>query len=364
MQANTPLRQLILLAALAMAAGSLQAQGDPGMTSRGQPTRVERDSAYARVVATLHEGRFSYVRIETREPGAPLNQHPVSIDAVALRALLARVQLPGSKNEPLFNKDELDEIVPPLVQALARATPEQDVSFSVSGQHGVLGPLALRLATTARVFFADGSMNLIFGLVRRDVEAQYRATGYQMALEPGKRSAAVDRSVKLAAAPGATNRRADWLVLDPQAKAPATAAAPALPTPALVVPAPSAAPAAAPAPAPAASSAPAPAPAASSAPAPVPAPAPAPAAAVPPAAAATAAPTAASAAAPVAPAASFPPPPATVAPPPPRTAPAPDAEAMYRNVAERLKVLQKLRDTGVITEQEYQEKRREILKAL
>jgi mannose-1-phosphate guanylyltransferase len=62
-----------------------------------------------------------------------------------------------------------------------------------------------------------------------------------------------------------------------------------------------------------------------------------------------------------------PPPPATVAPPPPRApapAAAPDAEALYRNTSERLKALQKLRDTGVITEQEYQEKRREILKAL
>jgi hypothetical protein len=328
---RTPQR-LALLLALMTAAGSLQAQGDPGMTARGQPTRIERDSAYGRVVATLHEGRFSYVRIETREPGAPLNQHPVSIDPVALRALLARVQLPASDNEPLFNKDELDEIVPPLAQALARATPEQDVSFSVSGKHGLLGPLALRLATTARVFFSDGAMNLIFGLVRRDVESQFRATGYQMALEPGKRAEAVDRTAKLSATPGATNRRADWLALDPKATVPAVAA-PTLPTPALVVPAPAAA------------TAPAAAPAASTLAPPAPAPA-----AAPPAAAAV------------------PPPPATTAPPPPRApapaAAAPDAEAMYRNVSERLKALQKLRDTGVITEQEYQEKRREVLKAL
>jgi hypothetical protein len=337
MHFTPPARRLALLLALLTATGSLQAQGDPGMTSRGQPTRVERDSAYGRVVATLHEGRFSYVRIETREPGAPLNQHPVSVDPVALRALLARVQLPGSKNEPLFNKDELDEIVPPLAQALARATPEQDVSFSVSGQHGLLGPLALRLATTARVFFADNSMNLIFGLVRREVEAQFRATGYQMALEPGKRAEAVDRTVKLAATPGATNRRADWLVLDPKAAAPAVAA-PALPAPALVVPAPAAAPA----------------PASATAPAATPA---APATAAPPPAPAASAPAAAA----------VPPPPATVAPQPPRApapAAAPDAEALYRNTSERLKALQKLRDTGVITEQEYQEKRREILKAL
>jgi len=47
------------------------------------------------------------------------------------------------------------------------------------------------------------------------------------------------------------------------------------------------------------------------------------------------------------------------------SAPAPaDSDAIYRQVAERLKALQKLRDTGVITEEEYQQKRREILKAL
>jgi hypothetical protein len=154
-----------------------------------------------------------------------------------------------------------------------------------------------------------------------------------MALEPGKRAEAVDRNAKLAATPGATNRRADWLALDPKATAAAPAvAAPALPAPALVVPAPAAAPVAAPAPAQA--------PAATSTVAPSPAPA-------------TAAPVV--------------PPPASVAPSQPRApapATAPDAEAMYRNTAERLKALQKLRDTGVITEQEYQEKRREILKSL
>jgi len=52
--------------------------------------------------------------------------------------------------------------------------PEQDVSFAVSGQHGMLGALIPRSATTVRVFFAEGRMNLIFGLVRQDWEAGSR----------------------------------------------------------------------------------------------------------------------------------------------------------------------------------------------
>jgi hypothetical protein len=326
---RTPAR-LALAVALTLAGGTLHAQTDPGMSGRGQTVRIERDSAYGRVVSVVREAPFSYVRIETREPGAALNQHPVQIDPAALRAMLARVQLAGTRSEPLFNSGELDELVPPLAQALARATPEQDVSFAVAGQHGLMGPLALRVVTTARVFWTGNTMNLVFGLVRRDVEAQFRATGYQVALEPGKRAEAVDRKVQLTAATGATSRRADWLVLDPSAAAPApAAAAPApLPAPALVVPAPST-------------------PAAASA-------APAPAPATPAATPATPASTA-----------TAPPAPATSAPRAP-AAPAAgsDADAIYRNVSERLKALQKLRDSGAITEQEYQDKRREILKAL
>jgi hypothetical protein len=41
--------------------------------------------------------------------------------------------------------------------------------------------------------------------------------------------------------------------------------------------------------------------------------------------------------------------------------PAPDADVLYRNVSERLKALQRLRDAGLITPQEYDEKRRQIL---
>jgi cytochrome c-type biogenesis protein CcmH/NrfG len=58
---------------------------------------------------------------------------------------------------------------------------------------------------------------------------------------------------------------------------------------------------------------------------------------------------------------------AATAPAPPAAAAAPrapDADALFQSVSERLKALQRLRDGGLITEQEFQEKRREILRQL
>lgn len=305
---------LVVAALAAFVSGTeTRAQSDPGLPNSGRAVHVERDSAAGRIVSTVHEDRFSYVRIESREPGAPLNQHPVAVDAAALRALLARIQAPGGRDESLLSSAELDQLAAPLAKALARATPEQDVSFAVSGRHGVLGLLASRAVTTARVFFADDRLNLIFGLVRRDFESQFRATGYLIAFEPGKRAGPVDRHVQVSVGSGGTTRRADWVALDPRA-APAPVAAPSAPAlpPAVVIPSP--APVAPAAPVPAATAVPSPAP---------------------------------------------PPPPAGT----PAAAPQ-EADALFRQASERLKALQKLRDSGLITEQEFQEKRREILKQL
>jgi hypothetical protein len=311
-----PLRRL-LGAVLALACACANAQRDPGTTAGGQTPQIAKDSAAGNVVTKVYDGLVAYVRIETRERGAPLNQHPVAIEPATLRALLMRVQLPQKDNDPVFNAADLDEIVAPLAKALAQVLPEQDVSFAVSGRHRGFGLIIPREVTTARVFFAEGRMNLIFGLVREDWESRYRATAYLIPFEPGKRAAPVDRSVRVAASGGAVAKRADWLVLDPLAPPPVEAPADAAtPKPAVVIPATGAAPAAP------AATVPAPAPQA----APVPQAAPAPQAA--------------------------------------GGAPPADSDALYRQTAERLKALKKLRDDGVITEEEYQQKRREILKGL
>lgn len=295
----------LVIAGLSMPA---LAQTDPGRASSGQQVRVARDSAADRVVSMEYEGRFSYVRIERREPGADINQHPIAIDTTAMRSLLASLQLPGRKTESLLTAVELDEIAAPVASALRKASAEQDVTFAVSDRHGLLGPLAARAVTTARVFRRDGQLQVIAGLVRRDFESQFRATGYVIPFEPGSRAKAVEPDARIAVEAGAgNNRRADWAVLwlDSKPAAPAAVATPAAPAPGVISGAPA---------------------------------------------------TGAAAVVPVTPTARATPIPEAAA------SPAPDADAIYRNVSERLKALQKLRDSGVISEQEYQEKRRQILK--
>jgi hypothetical protein len=295
-------------AALAWADGA-RAQPQPGSTERGGEIRIGKDSAADRVVETVYQARFAFVRIEQSEPGAGPNQHPFVIEPARLRALLEHVRT--GKSERLLADADLDEIVPPLATALAKAGAQQDVSFAVSGRHGYFGPLAAREVTTARVFRRDDRLNVIFGLVRTNFESQFRATGYLMPFEPGQRAKQVDPSAKIAVdASAGSTRRPDWIVLSPEAirtaqPAPNVPSAAAPTQPAAVPPA-----------------------------------------VAPPAGAAPAA----GAAAAAAPAASPPAP--------------PNADAIYRDASERLKALQKLRDTGVITEDEYREKRRQILDKL
>lgn len=281
------------LTALAAAVGPAYAQTDPGTNASGLLVHMQRDTTYNRVASFEYNGPVAYVRIEAREPGSEANAFPYRIDPATLRAVLIAVQLPSAKerDQQLFNNDELDEIIPPLARALAKATPDQDVCFAVSGKHGSYAQLTGRSVTTARLFTKDGRLQVVFGLVRHDFDAELRGSGTLIAFEPGHRAGPIKFEPAVAINPAlGASRRGDWLDL-----VPASALAQALPAPA----------------------------------------------AVPAAGAAVVAPQAAPApAAPAAPAASYP------------------------VVSERLRTLQKLRDDGLISPQEYEAKRRAILDQL
>jgi hypothetical protein len=293
---------------LALLLTAVATHAQTSFTASGRAVTAAKDSAAARVVKTTYQGKYSFVRIEEREPGAPENQHPLNVAPEVLRATLAQILLKRNKPEPVFNEEELNEIAAPLAQALAQATPTQEVSLAVTGQHSGFGPLALRSVTTARVFQQGGQLNVILGLVRNEFEGQLRGAGYLIAFEPGQRAKPVSSGITLLAAQGAdaTVQRNDWLKF---ARLPAATSAPVATVPAGV---------------------------SAATPAAVPAPVPPPAAA-----------------APTAPAA-----PALAA---PASAPPVMNDALYNKTAERLKALQRLRDDGLITEKEFQEKRKAIL---
>lgn len=233
-----------------------------------------------------------YVRLVPIEPGASANSQPFVISTDQLRPLLAGIQVSGAasmRKGPVFSKEELDKIVPPLASALSQAGPNQDVTFAVTTPRGVFGSYSAKAITTGRLFVSQGSMNLIFGLMQTRYDPltlDYNQTPPEIV--PGTRARRVDGTVwKIDPGSGHFHeKRGDWLAFNRSA-----------------IPAAAAAPAAAPAP--------------------------------------------------------------QAGTQPSAVAPAPTTiESKEQEIENRLRVLDDLRKKGVITEQEYQERRRAILQEL
>ena len=192
-----------------------------------------------------------FVQIEPQEAGAPPNEHPPEFAPAEIRQMLRSIEVlqpppgrffliggGGAKHhtEPVFLPAELEKIDAAVAYALAHAGPHEDVTFAVSGlrRGEPLSLLSETRSTAARVFFADGRLNLIFG----DFQVEHRkqlATrdhpyfGYVSKIEarrnplrPGSRVAEASLPFPLvlragdhhAAADG--EPRADWVVISPE----------------------------------------------------------------------------------------------------------------------------------------------------
>ncbi len=235
---------------------------------------------------------FTAIRLVPREPGSAPNQHPVQVEAEALKQQLAQVRfVVGSGTQALFAADELGELVEPLTEAFANATPDDDLLLLSTSRRGG-GLLSQPLAITARLFVQGGQLQLLVNDARYEFFNEYKGTGKAPQFTFGSRTKA--GAVVLRSAAGG-NTRADWLALP--TTLPAAAAAPAPAAPLAVTPK-------------------------------------------------TAAPS------PAAPAAAAQP------------ALRPRDPGFADDVEQRLLTLKRLRERGLISEEEYQQKRREILQAL
>jgi len=254
---------------------------------------------------------YTTVELVAREPGAPDNQHPWTVEPNTLHAWLQQVTLTRGSGlaKPLFAIDELNNIVPAITSALANARPDQDIALVSAARHEDNTFYGIT-AVTARLFVADGHLNLIVHDARVDFYDAARGSGMAPHFTVGSRTAEGSSPIQ---SPTATNKRADWLVLASVAPAAAPAVPPAtLQAPMLAPPAPLAPPAAVAPPAPVAP------------PTPV-----------------------------------FAPPGSAVVTPVPPAAPAAPTDP-----EQRLLLLKRLYDKGLITKPEYEKKRAEILKAL
>lgn len=313
---------------------------------------------------------------------APRNQHPAQVNPNELALALAAIETwntEGLSNRQIhvFSQHSIQQLVTPLVEALGRADPDQDVVFAITDEHDELSGVR---TTAGRMFMLDGELNIIFGDVLASGSYDDDTSHYAKPHRAGKRMESLSRSTRVAAGPGMRlwetefSSRDDWLIVHMGQTAAAYRGAPiqSVATPVQMQSSASGAPAASVAPAPVSGDqlqrwqqreemararkqleptqgaaptavapvATAPAPVARTAPAPVRAPAPAASMTSPPVAAA------------------------------PRTAPVynaslPTAESHNdKRVDERLTTLKSLYDRGLINKDEFDAKRREILDQL
>ena len=245
-------------------------------------------------------GQLNYLKRVTKEPNAPANDQPVRLSPDMVRQDLMAVRL--GHQESLFDLDEIHGLVGPICAALAQAGPNEDliVLSTSSRSHSILPN---RTAITARLFVKDGQLNLILHDARFAFYDRYLATNEVPDFHYGSRTEPSQVQLECL---GAGQVRGDWLtfpvVLEvPKTQEKAMAFGTALP-------------------APAAAAVPVPAPVPVSAPAPAPAPVAAP-------------------------------------------APAKD-QAYYEQQQQRLRALKRMHDDGLITDDEFNAKRKELLEGL
>lgn len=127
----------------------------------------------------LWQSGEQYVRLAPREEAAVApNEHPVRLAAEDLRDLLRSLLVRGQKRwfaisvkepVPLFAPLMSSTLATALAEGLARAGPEQDVVFLLFGKYKAGGLFADRKAVAGRVFYRDERLHLILGDVLRSI---------------------------------------------------------------------------------------------------------------------------------------------------------------------------------------------------
>ena len=118
----------------------------------------------------------SYVRIESQEAGVLPNAHPASLTPAQVAAVLFRLQVQiksvvhGNALAALFTETSVRSLAPAISEALGKATAREDISFAISERRS--GSLGQELyVTSAKVFVRDGELNIIMGEVIRPLRS-------------------------------------------------------------------------------------------------------------------------------------------------------------------------------------------------
>ena len=178
-----------------------------------------------------------YVRLTEQDDAEsgrpPPNQHPVSLDPAAITNSLTDIQV---WDKHWFKKDEIEEVFAPeqarllgqqLSIALRKAAPGQDVVFAVSRSETKMFAIKDISYTAGRAFYVNDRLNIIIGdFMRAPDKFQERATSSAGIMEikyyfrHGRRDDPSDFKSAIMTGEGVDvytedgKRRSDWLVID------------------------------------------------------------------------------------------------------------------------------------------------------
>lgn len=161
--------------------------------------------------------QVGWVRLVEAEPGAGSLDHPVQLDPASVAAVLRglTVEYPElERSNDVFTDDEIEVLVPALVRALATAGPDQDVAFATTANRRLTLFVNRPSVNTARVFFDDGKLNIILGHVNTGYTEQFDDAGYLRDFEPGTRRGPVSIGedwIVDSRTGGWERRREDWM---------------------------------------------------------------------------------------------------------------------------------------------------------
>jgi hypothetical protein len=184
----------------------------------------------ARADAEIWSRTDEFVRLEQQDDsGAPPNDHPVQLEAGEVGTMLSALQVGFEDEEDpvlVFSREEVAVLGKAIAEGLARAEPDQDVTFSTIGSHKTGHLLGRQMVNTGRVFYRDGKLNAVFG----EVHGEYRKKNvYGQRTEDfrprrdASRTTPPDAEWRLEETAGAERyaaggqERPDWLLLAPDA---------------------------------------------------------------------------------------------------------------------------------------------------
>ena len=186
---------------------------------------------------TVWQSGYQYVKYAPiSSQGYGQNDHPVELDRSAVAAVLKALEFRSEdffatddEREPVLSVAQAQRLADTISSALRDAQPDQDIVFVIEKSVSKLIFLQDQVLTSGRAFFKDGQLNIIIGQYERtrnkEFERVYDSSGQlsPYSLDHGSRASSLGNVEKsLINMAGISNKmidnepRQDWFVIDIQ----------------------------------------------------------------------------------------------------------------------------------------------------